>query len=92
MKKSTFNLVFGIASFVALFLFGVITLLGAFGVTWGFLDVLKKVADLLISICLIVTAYGALNLEFFKKNKNVWLIIYWVCVALALVGGISAFF
>ncbi len=80
-KSLTWRQVFSVSCFFALFFYGLATILSAVGISW---PILEKIAGILVVVCLIITAYDALKV----LRHKAWMIIFWVCVALALVGGI----
>ncbi|MCL2631168.1 MAG: hypothetical protein FWD49_06610 [Firmicutes bacterium] len=67
-----------IFSFVALILAGIVGLLAAFKVS---IPILSLIKDLLVLAVIAVLAYPVA-----RRNGQVWTIIYWVIVILALIG------
>lgn len=88
----TYNKIAGILSLISLFITGILYMvnfiLSFFGGSAS-IGILSMIANIMMILAIVMISWRALKSAHLPGKKIVWIVIYWVIVALALVGQIA---
>ncbi len=88
----TYNRLAGILSLISLFITGILYMVNFILSFFGghaSIGILSMIANVMMILAIVMISWRALKASHLPGKKVVWVIIYWVIVALAIVGQIA---